>query len=616
MKSKKFYFNKTIFNKNVALFWPLGLMYFFAMLYLFPVRISYLISNYLDGMSAEAKRTYKLTVIDQIVIETDFSMHIFIVFGTAILLAMAMFSYIHNAKSSYMIHSMPVTRGELYITNMICGFMFLMIPLFVSFILSVFVCMSYGIANVGTLGLLFLEIFVFAILEYSIAVMCNMITGQLFVAPVYYVISNMLVVGILWIFVMMVEIIPYGQMYSIDNILMDKISWLSPIYYVSRNNFFLFSDWSGNESVRYDISYFIYMISYLVIANILYIMAYKIYKNRKLEDAGSMLTIRWLKPVFRCGFGFCFGCIATYCFNSMLKENDIYYKIPFAFVLAALWIFVMISVVIAEMIVRKEFKIVSKRIIYESFGFSSVVLIAMAGLIVFSDNYMKSVPDASDVKSATVTYNYTIKYMDEDGIDKARELQKKLCDCMEFSEREYECVTIVYDYKNGEKEQRRYYVDELGLPDDVSSMIKAEENGKDNFLNSMFGIDYKNNLLAEEGEIQIQNDYGEIDYINISGEETKKLVEAIEKDADDEKIQECYSNRYDYWRNGDEYYVGENICSMYLTFSYESSEKIEHCSTYETTSDDVTFEVNYDSTCKNIVKEVAKIQKEHKKEAD
>ena len=58
------------------------------------------------------------------------------------------------------------------------------------------------------------------------------------------------------------------------------------------------------------------------------------------------------------------------------------------------------------------------------------------------------------------------------------ELQKKLCDCMEFSEREYECVTIVYDYKNGEKEQRRYYVDELGLPDDVSSMIKAEENGK------------------------------------------------------------------------------------------------------------------------------------------
>ena len=97
----------------------------------------------------------------------------------------------------------------------------------------------------------------------------------------------------------------------------------------------------------------------------------QIYKNRKLEDAGSMLTIRWLKPVFRCGFGFCFGCIATYCFNSMLKENDIYYKIPFAFVLAALWIFVMISVVIAEMIVRKEFKIVSKRIIYESFGFSS-----------------------------------------------------------------------------------------------------------------------------------------------------------------------------------------------------------------------------------------------------
>lgn len=68
------------------------------------------------------------------------------IFVMALVTGMAMFSYLYNSRACNMIHAMPVTRRQLFSTNVLTGLLFMWIPQIVKYIMSFVICILYHMA--------------------------------------------------------------------------------------------------------------------------------------------------------------------------------------------------------------------------------------------------------------------------------------------------------------------------------------------------------------------------------------------------------------------------------------------------------------------------------------
>ena len=148
MKSKKSFFNKTIFKKNVTLYWPLWAVYTVFLFCMQPMMIW--VYNY----NANRRNDYTMTDrVRDLISSLSMEGYILLIAFFAMLFGMALFNYLYNSKSANMIHSLPVDRTELFGTNVLSGLAFLVVPQLFVAILSVFVCLGYGITKVHYLGI-------------------------------------------------------------------------------------------------------------------------------------------------------------------------------------------------------------------------------------------------------------------------------------------------------------------------------------------------------------------------------------------------------------------------------------------------------------------------------
>ena len=116
MKSKISFFNKTIFLKNVTLYWPIWGIYTLTALLMQPATI-WLFNNmsyYADGYSDVMQLRDLVDVL-------GFEGYVVLIAVGAMLAGMALYSYLYNSKSANMIHSLPVDRTQLYGTTLISG---------------------------------------------------------------------------------------------------------------------------------------------------------------------------------------------------------------------------------------------------------------------------------------------------------------------------------------------------------------------------------------------------------------------------------------------------------------------------------------------------------------
>ena len=113
MKSKTSFFNRTVFKKNMTLYWPIWVCYLLYGMVKVPGQLWSRLQQQTD-MTAYA-RDYAL--YNSLRLEVDVAA----IAIMAVVCGMALFGYLFTQKNAYMIHALPVTRGELYVTNMISG---------------------------------------------------------------------------------------------------------------------------------------------------------------------------------------------------------------------------------------------------------------------------------------------------------------------------------------------------------------------------------------------------------------------------------------------------------------------------------------------------------------
>lgn len=472
MVSKKSYFNLTIFRNNISRFWPIWAGYLFLLIMcgpftLFMGNANKLFSNKSDFLQGLA--TTMNVMASPIVIS------IFVVLS-----AMAVFAYQYSARSAFAIHSLPIQREGLFLTNYLSGLLFLIIPQFINYILTALITIGTDVKFVDNLLPWFASCVFVTIFLYSIMVMFCMFSGNFFWPPVLYLIFNLIYIAVRYMIFALGHLLLYGipakEFWSSQ-----KDFLLSPLYYlIQSHSFFVVENMTSHLEISVKATSFYLPYTFAIIAIIGF--AFLLYKKRSLECVGNVLSYKSMRPPFLWLASTCFLILFVELLISIFFSSDLYlqdqsFRIVFIFVLA----FSVLIFFITEMIIKKKFRIFSKNKAIEAFIFTALMLIALCSIRYDVFHLESKIPDLNNISSATINYYYESKFTTSEEIAFARKLhsqliQEKYQTGNPHTDESHE-INIVYHLKKGPDLTRQYkfYVKDKAFADKNSILYKADE---------------------------------------------------------------------------------------------------------------------------------------------
>ena len=302
MRSKTSCFNSTLFKKNLSRYWPLwGLASFGGAMFPLAMLVNLLHDGFQLWSPLETRQAYYTVLSYGVPV-------ISIVY--AILCAMAVWSYLYNARSVGLMHTLPIRREGLFLTNLLSGLVMMAIPYAVTGVLIVLVSFLYGgFEPVGVLVTI-LGVAGESIFFFGLATFCAFIVGNVFMLPALYALFNFL--AVLTDFT--VNLLAQGFCFGIYSSYSGTVEWLSPVVYlmqkISPNSTYetqWVTDRLGGQryetsvptSVTLENGWLIAV--YAAVGVVLMVLAWLMYRRRRSESAGDVVAVGWMKPVFRYG---------------------------------------------------------------------------------------------------------------------------------------------------------------------------------------------------------------------------------------------------------------------------------------------------------------------------
>ena len=411
MRSGTSYFDWTVFKKTVFRFWPLWAVYFVGWLLALPLSgltMLRLDASAMPGINYGYLENFALYTVPQSV-ERDV-MIVFVIFGA--LSAMAVFSHLYNARSANLFGSLPIRREGLFLTHYLAGLSFLIVPNAVIFLLTLAVEAAGGFLAMK--GLLFWlavscgEGFFF----YTLAVFCAMFTGHILALPAFYAIVNGFVMGITGLVTVVLESFYYG-FNGVPDSVFEAVLWFTPVgklyqtvdcrrvwIHEEVTNSILSNDKQVLEMEGLDT-----VGIYAIVALILAVCAFLLYRARRLESAGDVVAVNAMKPVFRYGVALCVGLAFGMGTMVILYGGEIGLMI-------AIVIWGVIGYFAAEMLLQKSFKVFKK---WKGAVAVTAVFIALFLVVGFDlTGYETRIPNPADVESVEVN-GLDVMYFRDDG---------------------------------------------------------------------------------------------------------------------------------------------------------------------------------------------------------
>lgn len=419
MRSKTSFFNRTVFLKALSRFWPVWGIYTLIWAFLFPFALA---NNLFSPYAGTEPNTLALTAYIYRIVQYG---GVIMTFLFGVIAAMAVFSYLYSPKSAGMMHALPIGREGLFFSNYLAGLCFFLIPHAILFLLALFVEAGAGAVSLLPLLVWLGAVTAMAVFFYSFAVFCGMFTGNILALPVFY--------GILSFLVPVME-------YLVRSVLGDFLFGYSNRYSGFVTTTFsppirLMSDLSAQavyskdaagvkqEIIGYVLGNWSLLAVYLAAAVALVIAALFVYRARRSESAGDLVSVRGMRPVFKFGVAVCsalaLGQLFYYLFSASVSSYS--HFDPWILLLCML-ILGFVGYFSSEMLLKKTFRVFRQS--YKGF------LIFSAFLIIFTVTlewdfwgYEKAVPGAETVQSVTLRIGSTYPYYtgqftvdEEDGI--------------------------------------------------------------------------------------------------------------------------------------------------------------------------------------------------------
>lgn len=302
MRSKTSCFNGTLFRKNLSRYWPLwGLASFGGAMFPLAMLLELLHNGFRFWSPLETRQAYYTVLSYGVPV-------ISIVY--AILCAMAVWNYLYNARNVGMMHTLPIRREGLFVTNVLSGLTMMAIPYAVTGVLLVLVTMLFGgFEPVGVLVTV-LGVMGESLFFFGLATFCAFIVGNVFMLPALYGLMNF--IAVLTDF--MVNLLAQGFCFGLNSSYSGTVEWLSPVVYliqkISPNSTYetqWVTDRLGGQryetnvltSVTLENGWLI--AAYAAAGAALLGLAWLLYRRRRSESAGDVVAVGWMKPVFRYG---------------------------------------------------------------------------------------------------------------------------------------------------------------------------------------------------------------------------------------------------------------------------------------------------------------------------
>ncbi len=514
-------FNKALICNNLKRFWWVSLLYTIGLFLLSPLLV-------LTNMGNEYVTTIEFDNI--------FDGTICFLFIVPVFLAVIVFRYMQNSKSMVTVHAMPYNRLDLYVNNIISGLILLVVPILLNTALLSYIELFVTNGILFETGIIMKYLWISLLVSitlFSITVAVGMVTGSSIAQIIFTYIINFLPAGIIVILNFLLNGIIYGFT-GVSEEGVVELAKLSPIV----QTIFLRSRDSLNE----------FLIPDIVLVVLALVIGYFIYKYRNLEDAGEVISGKFVKPIFKYGVTICVMLVGVIYVKGIFEIENPNFLVYILFAL--------LGYVAAEMLLRKSFKILNS---YKGFvGFVGAFAIVVACVHFDIFGYESFVPKAQDIECFTLgssksnidIYRYngdkTGVLTSDENIERIVNLSKDIVANKEKNMKENGLISVNYLLNNGRVVSRAYRVNELKYKDKLQEIRQSSEY-------KLSKVELFKRKIEEVDSIRISNNmFGSKTATITNRAEISELVDAIKKDVLSDNYGNIYDYTYEYERYGDD----------------------------------------------------------------
>lgn len=414
MRSKTSFFNKTMFAKSMARFWPLWGAYLAVWLLAMPVRM---LSN---GQPYYLKNLY---VGQRLVLQLAIYGGVIGGLVMALLAAMAVWSFLYNARSAHGMACLPVRREGQYCSALLAGFVPVLCANALIFVLTLLAEAALGAVYPGAL-LTWLAVVTLAYLFfYAFATFCAQLTGNIIILPLVYAVLNFTVYAVREIVVAILSRFVYGMSHVSGNLgFLDYLS--PPIGYLRGGQYGsgilgyapVYADMAdgSRDTVGWAFHGWGVVLGYAVAGLILIFLGLLLFRKRRMETAGDVVAVNALKPVFRwcmaLGCGLVFGMLM---YGILFSFSDRDKNTAFLTLLIFMLVGAFIGWFASEMLMKKSFRVFHRNS-WAGLGLCGIVIVAlMLSMRLDLFGYEKHVPRADRVEFVSLSVNGEIALLNE-----------------------------------------------------------------------------------------------------------------------------------------------------------------------------------------------------------
>ncbi|WP_455580921.1 ABC transporter permease [Dysosmobacter sp.] len=543
MQSKTLCFNATLFRKNLARFWPLwGMASFLGAL--FPLALL------LNLMRTKPGSVEPLEFTQAYYSVLSYGVPIVSLLYAA-LVAMMVWSYLYNARSVGLMHTLPIRREGLFATNFLSGMAMMLIPYAVTGGLCVLISVGYGGFDPAGLAVTILGVLGESFFYFASATFAAFIVGNLFALPAVYFLLHFLAVMLDWL----VSSLAQGFIFGFSGNYTGVVEWLSPTVYLMGSvrpaaayeeilqEGDLGNRWSRSVMTDIRLDGLGVIGTYALVGAVLLALGYLLYRCRKSETAGDVVAVGALRPVFCCGvtaLSALLGGIALYeIFWRGFQGGDSYDAVPMAVCMSVMAI---IGYYAATMLLAKTLRVFRgswKGVLAAVAACAAVCGVLHADVLGIADK----VPAVSAVESVQLyaaDNNYTFYSGEEDDLlEQVRALHRTIAADRAYirgvaavtdDTGAYTYVRLTYHLKDGRKVEREY-------PLPLSRARMAQEGTYDRLLDQMVNSEAMKakRLHLEDGRYAISGgslyvERQQMGY-DLSSREAASVLEAVGRDA-------------------------------------------------------------------------------------
>lgn len=389
MPSKRSFFNRTLFRRNLSHSWPLwGLLS--AAGAMVPLYILLELLNIPRRSLTFPPEEFASALYNAVTLfAPGFTA------AYAILCAMLVWGYLYNSRSIGLFHALPVDRTCLFVTNTLSGLTMLLIPYAVTGFLGCLLAVCWGFFHLTAVLNTILAVIFLSVTFFGMATLCAMLTGNIFALPALYLLLNFLSP------LLESLIFNIAQQFLVGiNSEAFRFNVLSPIVQIYSRFTARYTRFTADGGPTASLHGLWVPALYALAGLGMLALAWFLYRKRHSERAGDVVAFRWLRPVFRYGVallgGLTIGRLLYFFLWENLFQKGSYADILPFFVCTALG--GLLGCYAASMLLEK-----SRRVFRGSLPSAAIVCAgaAVLCLLVSMDVFgaERRVPDLEDVES-------------------------------------------------------------------------------------------------------------------------------------------------------------------------------------------------------------------------